>query len=490
MKRLMLLLMIVFSLVACGDTNDMSADLQIKVTRLEEQVTNLEDELSLARVDNEKVLSVYKNHYHYMETVDDKVYVIYEDTSGELIRSLWCLTPSSKPKKLFEGTSFDFRVSPKGKYIAVESLDEIYILDTEGHLEKKLTKGDLGLEDIFSLNLYMWNDQETSLWIESKDLMLTQAYIKLETNTWDYKIYTNDDVFTDDYVLNPNTGLILYSDYPLMLDTITVDEFMENERLVTLYLLDLEEEKNYKIDSYLTNEFKPEWHSDEEFSYWMGHKWKSGSVLETMMLSFSFDSIREAWNETLDEVYSQNKVLSEKELESLNELFQPVLTFDTMSTVNPIGCFFTSFYEEVRDINLSEFLMYYPYGEVPKELEEYDILSKLDNWPFKHVKTLKAMPVPIHRYKKAHVEEVLKSITGVKIDQLSELALKDVLYLEETDAFYNYTSDFGPGWFKCTSGYHEKDRLILEGQAIDTEARLTIVKIGDEYYIDSFVEIK
>lgn len=64
-------------------------------------------------------------------------------------------------------------------------------------------------------------------------------------------------------------------------------------------------------------------------------------------------------------------------------------------------------------------------------------------------------------------------------------------YLEDTDAFYTTTSDYSPGYFRCTSGEIEPDgdTALLYGSTagfLSGEAVLKLVKNGDSWYIHSF----
>ena len=55
----------------------------------------------------------------------------------------------------------------------------------------------------------------------------------------------------------------------------------------------------------------------------------------------------------------------------------------------------------------------------------------------------------------------------------------DLLYLPEYDAFYNFTSDAGPGVFICENGWREGDLLILTGGGKE----LTLEETEDGRYL-------
>ncbi len=63
------------------------------------------------------------------------------------------------------------------------------------------------------------------------------------------------------------------------------------------------------------------------------------------------------------------------------------------------------------------------------------------------------------------------------------------LYLEEYDAFYNFTSDFGPGAFICSGGEKQGGVIRLwsdAGPAAKERDVLTLREEGGRYLIQSF----
>ena len=102
-------------------------------------------------------------------------------------------------------------------------------------------------------------------------------------------------------------------------------------------------------------------------------------------------------------------------------------------------------------------------------------------------------PLPIHRYPASAVEGVLKRFAGIGLADLTDMQtpFSGYTYLEDTDAFYTTTSDYSPGYFRCTSGEIEPDgdTALLYGSTagfLSGEAVLKLVKNGDGWYIHSF----
>ncbi len=78
------------------------------------------------------------------------------------------------------------------------------------------------------------------------------------------------------------------------------------------------------------------------------------------------------------------------------------------------------------------------------------------------------------------VRECLATYT--ELEDFEDLVLEEAIYLESTDAFYNYTSDFGPGIFVCTEGVVGDGIVTLNGRS----SVLTIMRVDDKYVIKSY----
>ena len=154
--------------------------------------------------------------------------------------------------------------------------------------------------------------------------------------------------------------------------------------------------------------------------------------------------------------------LTAEELEYYKEIFEPMPTDEQGNvTINPLNHFFSSYYEKPEDINLAEFLRYYPSEEVVIEEAEFEALKNAENWPFGKDITQDEMPVPIHKFPADVVDEVLKQHMGIGLEDLSGVGMDELVYLEEYDAFYNFTSDAGFATFIPVSGEKEGDIVRL-----------------------------
>lgn len=184
--------------------------------------------------------------------------------------------------------------------------------------------------------------------------------------------------------------------------------------------------------------------------------------------------------------------LTQAQIDAVNAIFADyeLSTDDTLGHFAVNG-FFTSTYDDVRDLNLNNFLAYF--GECGEEdISEEEFAQLNAKWEFR-VDSVEDFPLPIHRYPASAVEGVLKRFAGIGLADLTDMQtpFSGYTYLEDTDAFYTTTSDYSPGYFRCTSGEIEPDgdTALLYGSTagfLSGEAVLKLVKNGDGWYIHSF----
>ena len=173
--------------------------------------------------------------------------------------------------------------------------------------------------------------------------------------------------------------------------------------------------------------------------------------------------------------------LTAEEIAQVNDAFAPFDERENGSYMNPVCSFFTSYYERPEDLNLVEFLRYFGLGDGPVEDDaEFEALKAAENWPFQ-ADRLDQMPVPVHKYSRADVDAYLEEHAGITTADLTTFPASsaDLLYLPEYDAFYNFTSDAGPGMFICETGRREGDLLILTGGGKE----LTLEETEDGRYL-------
>ena len=200
-----------------------------------------------------------------------------------------------------------------------------------------------------------------------------------------------------------------------------------------------------------------------------------------------------AHQEALKSVLKTDVSLTQEQIDAVNAVFADyeLSTDDTLGHFAVNG-FFTSTYDDVRELNLKEFLAYF--GECGEEdISEEEFAQLKDKWDDFKAERLEDFPLPIHRYPASAVEDVLKRFAGIGLADLTDMQtpFSGYTYLEDTDAFYTTTSDYNPGYFRCTSGEIEPDgdTVLLYGStagSLSGKAVLKLVKDGENWYIHSF----
>lgn len=189
--------------------------------------------------------------------------------------------------------------------------------------------------------------------------------------------------------------------------------------------------------------------------------------------------------------------LTREELDQANAAFDPAQAVQSPSdtvaaqTAAELSCFFTSYYADVRELDFVEFLRYFPAeGLTAGDAAEFDALSKLPDFPWragdfgKETLTVQDLPVPVHRIPRASVDAALKRYAGITSAELKRTG--GALYLPEYDAWYNFTSDFGPGYFQAVVGAMDNDILRFRSAENGDVTELTLRKAGGQWYIQSF----
>ncbi len=164
---------------------------------------------------------------------------------------------------------------------------------------------------------------------------------------------------------------------------------------------------------------------------------------------------------------TDRRELTAEEIEQVNIAFAP--TVNGGKDINPLGIYLIPNYDSPYDLNLAEFLAYFPSTEDVTDESEFEHLKSLENWSFGENTKLSDMPVPIHKFHSSDVESKLKEGFGIGLKDLNYTPSGNLMYSDEYDCFYNTTSDSLFGYFSCTSGYVEGDTAVLFGENRELE---------------------
>lgn len=158
---------------------------------------------------------------------------------------------------------------------------------------------------------------------------------------------------------------------------------------------------------------------------------------------------------------------------------------------SPISCFFTSLYNDPRDMDAAEFLYYCPdEGHLTAEDEaEFALVQKKLDWRSgedNHLFSVNELPLPCHRISCTYLDGILIKYAGITVADMHTDWKEKAFYIPETDCFYTFTSDFGPGMFAPRYGEKDGDTVTLWSRDYGPEAPgrvLTMQKSGEDWRI-------
>lgn len=162
-----------------------------------------------------------------------------------------------------------------------------------------------------------------------------------------------------------------------------------------------------------------------------------------------------------------------------------------IGSATEISCFFTSQYSDPRDIDAGAFLAYCPAEDVltNEDEDEFRLVQEKLDWRVgadNHLATVGELPVPCHRLSRTYINEILMQYAGITIEDMNRNWMEEAFYIPQTDCFYTFTSDFGPGEFRPCYGEKNGDILTLweELNAYDGNTySLTLQKSGENWLI-------
>lgn len=180
---------------------------------------------------------------------------------------------------------------------------------------------------------------------------------------------------------------------------------------------------------------------------------------------------------------AEPRALTPEEIGRVNEALASTTEEGTRAT--PVSGFFTSSYDDVRALDFAAFLCYFPDNGTLNAGDEAEAaaLAALPGYPW----DISPGSVPTHRITRASVDEALERYAGITAAELADTS--GVPYLEEYDAWYTFTSDFGPGTFACAGGEVDEAAgtalLWTEPREDGGRAELALQRDGESWHIRS-----
>lgn len=146
--------------------------------------------------------------------------------------------------------------------------------------------------------------------------------------------------------------------------------------------------------------------------------------------------------------------ISENMITYFNEIFSPTVKVSPGHIKSTeISCFFTSFYDDPKNIDIYEFLKYCPLGTLVEDEAEFQKIKEISNSEFLS-DSLNKMNTPVWRYRKKDLDDLLTKYAGITSNDLTGKGMEKemLIYADATDSYYNFTSDMGAGSFEVVRG--------------------------------------
>lgn len=217
---------------------------------------------------------VYARHYRPVEYYPGRLYIIRRvHSSTGWADELWRYAAQGQGEKLYTGRGIEFRVAPDEQLIAAEADGiRLSLLDGSGRVLQEFDLVDVSgrpAEEVYAdIRLSKWSDDSRAFWGELAIMGRPLLLYRLEAGTWRLQRFdvSGLPLFWEDD-LNPNTGRLVYSDYPALIAVESGEEFEKSGQTVTLFVYDIAAQNNRPIAASKAKAFRPVWLNDDTIEY-------------------------------------------------------------------------------------------------------------------------------------------------------------------------------------------------------------------------------
>jgi hypothetical protein len=225
---------------------------------------------------------VYRQQYHPAEYQNGHLYIILrkgDPFAQDAVWSdeLWQYDSQGNGIQLYSAKGLDFRVAPAESIIAIqydisgenpnEGISLVFV-NTHGDVVHELQVEAPDQLVAYASSPNSWSDDGLTYW-GSLDAGPTPHYFYVvNTASWQFSTYPVSQLHLGhDYALNPNTGRLVYSDYPVFFIVEALQEFQDSGKAVTLGLFDLNSQNVQIIATSAAKAFQPEWLDERTVEY-------------------------------------------------------------------------------------------------------------------------------------------------------------------------------------------------------------------------------
>jgi hypothetical protein len=220
---------------------------------------------------------VIREYYHAAEYHNGSLYIIRRmgntgadnpDWSDEL----WRYDSRGQGTKLYSKQGLDFRVAPDEKNIAVCYVDVwesvLFFLDPAGKPVREFLPDPGDKPGSYYNWPLQWSDDSSTFWGVLAIRPAPQFFYKITAVDWRIEEFPVALLgIGDEYDLNPNTGKLVYSNYPIFYDADLAQKFKDSGKKVQLYVYDLTTKVRQLVAVSKVKEFHPKWVDDRTVEY-------------------------------------------------------------------------------------------------------------------------------------------------------------------------------------------------------------------------------
>lgn len=221
--------------------------------------------------------NIYVNHYHCVEYHNGNVYIIrrvnyegYPDPNNDWMDELWKINADKTEQKLYSVRGLDYRVAPdESAAVAQGPIEDknIELINIVTKVIKSISKTELGITDnVAGIQFEGWSDNSDKFWGQLYNTEKPE-YFSIAKQTGKVTLYDSPHNFHDEHVLNLNSGIVAYSEYPFLFDTETEQEYFDSKTKVNFYFYNLRTKEKTLIVTSVVKAFEPKWLNDITVEY-------------------------------------------------------------------------------------------------------------------------------------------------------------------------------------------------------------------------------
>lgn len=221
------------------------------------------------------VQDVYMEHYHPAELQEGTLFILrrLHSDADTFTDELWTYSITGKSQRLFAGKGIDFRASPSGVLVAIESDLSLIIERTDTAETHTISIDELAGENAASLqelikangeppqiSLERWSNDSKEFWGSLGWVGVPSLFFRIDPITGTVESFDATVLQSSgEYALEPNTARIAYSSYPRMFDADTEAQFKASKSPVELRVLHLLDGSSTLVAQSVSHRFSPVW---------------------------------------------------------------------------------------------------------------------------------------------------------------------------------------------------------------------------------------